>query len=206
MRRSTVRLSVALTCLLWAGCDSKNPLSEPGQSKPDASLAGVWRQKGENGDVSYYHVGLSGDKLPESVMQIVSVTHAKDGHLEDPGVMLMFPTVLGSTAYLNVVNIEGRLSPVTVEALQKNAWKALQFQAYFIFKYRVEGDTLLLWGMSEAAKKEAITSGKIKGEVPGKGKTGASRFTDTKENLARFVVAAGDSLFEKEPLRLERVK
>ena len=60
--------------------------------------------------------------------------------------------------------------------------------------------------MTEDTKKQAITSGKIKGYARREGKVGPSCFTDTTENVARFVAAAGDSLFEKEPKRLERVK
>lgn len=88
--------SVAVAFLLFAGCDdSKNPLSDPQKSKPDTRLTGVWRLRGDGGEVTYYHIGTMGDKV---------------------------------------------------------------------------------------------------------------MFTDTTENLARFIAEAGDSLFAKEPLRLERVK
>jgi hypothetical protein len=203
-RRFLVSFLPVLACLLWAGCDSKSPLSEPSQSKPDPRLAGVWRVKADDGSVTYDHVGQAGNKLPESVMLVVSVEHKKQGRLRNPALMLMFPTVLGNTAYLNVGL---GLSPEQIEQLEQNGWKTGTVELYSILKYRVEGDTLLLWQMAEDAKKQAIISGKIKGQVPGKDeKGGMSCFTDTTENLARFVAAAGDSLFEKEPKRLERVK
>ena len=62
--------------------------------------------------------------------------------------------------------------------------------------------------MDTNVKERAIKSGKIKGLVEENKNTWitAVRFTDTPENLARFVAAAGDSLFVKEPLRLEKVE
>jgi hypothetical protein len=206
MRRFVSLLFLAAACLLMAGCDSKNPLSDPTQSKPDPRLAGLWRAKDPNGGVEYYHVGRAGEKLPESVMEVVAVTHQKDGQLKDPAVMLMFPTVLGKTAFLNV-GIDGSSHQQSaVDCLKQEGWKPGVLEIYSILKYCIEGDTLLLWTMAEDAKEQAITSGKIKGDVPEKGKIGSSHFTDTTENVARFVAAAGDGLFEKEPMRLERVK
>jgi hypothetical protein len=205
--RQITWLFVAAACLLGTSCDSKNPLSDPGQSKPDPRLAGLWRSKDPDGGVEYYHVGGAGDKLPESVMQVVLVTHDKNGQLKDPGVMLMFPTVLGNTAFLNVgIDWSTNVRNSAVDGLKQEGWKPGVLEIYSIFKYRIEGDTLLLWLMAEDAKEQAIRSGKIKGDVPEKGKIGPSRFTDTMENVARFFTAAGESLFEKEPKRLERVK
>jgi hypothetical protein len=206
-RRSFSWLFVAAVCLFGTSCDSKNPLSDPAKSQPDPRLAGLWRLKERSGDVDYYHVGRAGDKLPESVMEVVGVTHDKNGQLKDPGVMLMFPTVLGNTAFLNVgMDWSTNVRNSAVDGLKREGWKPGVLEIYSIFKYRIEGDTLLLWAIVEDAKKQAITSGKIKGDVPEEGKIGASRFTDTTENVARFVAAAGDGLFEKEPTRLERVK
>jgi hypothetical protein len=70
----------------------------------------------------------------------------------------------------------------------------------------VEGDTLVVWMMGRDAKEQAITAGKVKGLIAQGIDPTASRFTDTTENLARFVAAAGDSLFTHEALRLEKVK
>ena len=205
-RRSLFWLFVAAACLLGTSCDSKNPLSDPAKSKPDPRLAGVWRTKDPSGEVSYFHVGRAGDKLPDSVMQLVAVTHEKDGQLKGPGVMLMFPTVLGNTAFLNVGMDGSTRQQSAVDRLEREGWKPGVLEVYGVCKYRIEGDVLLLWVMTEDTKKKAITSGKIKGDVAEKGKVGPSCFTDTTENVARFVAAAGDSLFEKEPKRLERVK
>jgi hypothetical protein len=69
-------------------------------------------------------------------------------------------------------------------------------------RYQVDGDKLSIWFMDANARKQAINDGKIKGVV----EQNKSKFTDTTENLARFVAEAGDGLFSKKPLRLERVE
>jgi hypothetical protein len=204
--KSVSGLFALAACLLAAGCDSKNPLSDPAQSKPDPRLAGIWRVVNEDGDTSYCHVGRAGDKLPPSVMVAVCVTHTKDGKVEGGGQMLLFPTVLGNTPYLNVAGCSNGDNASHLTKMQQEGWKPGLLESYSICKYRIDGDKLLLWLMAEAAKKQAIASGKIKGSLVGPTKIGPSVFTDSTENVARFVAAAGDSLFEKEPKRLERVK
>ena len=61
--------------------------------------------------------------------------------------------------------------------------------------------------MDDNAKKKAIEGEKIKGVVETVS-NGFDKiwFTDTTENVARFVSAAGDSLFSKDVMRMERVK
>jgi hypothetical protein len=62
--------------------------------------------------------------------------------------------------------------------------------------------------MDAEAKKQAIKAGKVKGVIePVKDGSDRIRFTDTSENVARFVAGAGDGLFSTKGLaRMERVK
>ena len=195
---------LALACLFLAGCGgpSKNPLSDPKTSKPDPRLAGVWRTTDKGGEITYYHAGPLGDKLPPSVMRVVGVKHLQNGGVQAPCELLIFPTVLGHKTYLNVTGGEEK----EIKLLADKGWGSVD--EYLLMKYQVDGDTLLLWGMDENAVKRAIEGGKVKGTIQeGKDKTGPiATFTDTTENLARFVAAAGDDLFSKDALRLERVK
>jgi hypothetical protein len=62
---------------------------------------------------------------------------------------------------------------------------------------------LFAWPMNNETKKKAIKAGTIKGEITSDG--APAKFTDTTQNLARFVAAAGEDLFSNEPLRFERV-
>ena len=80
-------LSVAV-CLCASGCDSKNPLSDPQTSKADERLAGVWRDRSDDGD-TYYHVGHAGEKFPACMMRVVLIKHSK-GEVEPPGDSLLF--------------------------------------------------------------------------------------------------------------------
>ena len=105
-------------------------------------------------------------------------------------------------SYMNVAGVNEE----QVESIRESGWQADMLNSYILVKYRVEDDGLLLWAMDKDAKKEAIQYGKIKGEVKeGDGGT-RIRFTDTTENLAKFVADAGDGLFADEPLQCERVR
>lgn len=79
--------------------------------------------------------------------------------------------------------------------------------AYLILRYQVTGDRLTIQWMDGDAKKRAVEAGKIKGKIE-KDQDGNARamFTDTTENLAKLVAEAGDDLFSKDVLKLERVK
>jgi hypothetical protein len=73
--------------------------------------------------------------------------------------------------------------------------------SYYI-KYQVDGDKLVVWPIDEKAKLQATKDSTIKGVID---KDKPAKFIDATENVARFVIETGDSLFSKEPLRLERV-
>jgi len=188
-----------IVCLLAPGCDdSKTPLSDPQTAKADNRLVGVWRWRGENGEVTYYHVGHAGEKFADSMMRIVSIKHDQ-GKVEPPEEYLAFPTVLGGKTYLNVV-----VDQKQVKKLDETGWKTDVVDRYALFKYQVDGGKLVVWLIDEDAKERAIKSGKVKGVVePNK----PPKFTDTTENVARFVAEAGDSLLNlKDPVRFERVE
>ena len=202
-RHGSALLALVTACLFFAGCDdSSSPLSNPEKSKPDARLAGIWRLRNDDGDVIYYHMGRPGEKLPGSMLRVVGVKHTKNGNLEQGGELLIFPTTLGTGTYLNVA--DG--SEQQIKLLEEKGRRPELFTNFFLPKYKIEGDRLLLWFMDGDAKRQAIESGKIKGLIRKEKSTTTVRFTDTTENLARFVASAGDSLFSKEPIRLERVK
>jgi hypothetical protein len=198
LHRHLLWIAVSAALLSLTGCDdSKNPLSDPRTAKPDERLVGVWRLPEEDGGLTYYHVGRAGDKSPKGMLQVAYVRHEK-GKISSSGEFFAFPTVLGEKRYLNVALEE---EPRTKPSGEK-VWKAEQVVSYFVFKYQVEGDHLLLWPVNSNVKKQAIKDGKIKGVV----EEGLStKFTDTTENVARFVAQAGDGLFAEKPLRLERI-
>jgi hypothetical protein len=191
-------LALLIAAPLLCGCDdSKNPLSDLKMSQPDDRLLGLWRvQDDKSATAEYYHVGHVPD-APAGVMRVIGVSHNKNGKidLED---FLMFVTTLGDKTYLNVTGGGNE----TIKRLKENGWQPADEATYFLFKYQVDGDAIAVRGMETDVKRQAIEAGMIKGE------TGAqtAKFTDTSENVARFVSEAGDGLFVKEAGRLERVK
>jgi hypothetical protein len=182
-------------CLGAAGCgDSTAPLSDPAAAKVDQRLLGVWRIKAEDGSVTYCHVGQAGEKLP-GAMRIATVTHRED-RIEPPTLLLAFVSRLGDKTYLNVA--DGK--PERAERVAAEGWKTVD--AYFILRYEMADDKLTIWTMDAGAKRQAVEGGKIKGTTERR----QALLTDTTENLARFVAAAGDGLFRPEPARLERLE
>ena len=152
--------------------------------------------------MNYYHFGRVADNLPPSVMRVISIQHMPDGKMQQ-GELLVFPTSIGDKTYLNVT--EAKLSQLKL--LEEKGWTDEAFNAYLILRYQITGDVLTLQWIDHEAKKRAVEARKIKGEI-GKDVDGNTRvhFTDTTENLAKFVGEAGDTLFSKDVLRLERVK
>jgi len=192
-------LLAAVLCLLASGCDdSKNPLSDPQTSKADERLVGVWRERSDDGEV-YYHVGHAGEKFPAGMMRVVEITHSK-GKVEPPEEYLIFPAVIGDKTYLNVI-LGG--DKKLAKRLDEKGWNSDAVECYTFLKYQFDGDKLVVWLIDEKAKEQAIKSGKVKGVV----ERDMGKFTDTSENVARFVAGAGDSLWNtKEPGRCERIE
>jgi hypothetical protein len=203
-QRTVQILLVATTCLLFTSCfDSKVPLSDPANSKPDERLTGSWRSRNDDGSLNEYHFALAGGKLPASVMRVTGRTRKSDGTTEQMEPLLVFPTTVGQRNYLNAC--DGREQQVKL--LDEKGWTPETVNVYSIFQYQLTGDTLSVRWMDGDAKNRAIEAGKIKGKIE-KDNDGNSRghFTDTTENLTKFIIEAGDDLFSTDALKLERMK
>ena len=195
---------LAATCLLLTSCfNSESPLSDPAQSKADERLAGAWRLRNDDGSVNDYRFARAGGRLSASVMRVTGSSRKPDGTTEQFEPLLVFPTTIGDKTYLNVC--DGR--EPQVKLLEEKGWTARTVSDYSIFRYQVTADTLAVQWMDGEAKKRAVEAGKIKGKIE-KDQDGNSRahFTDTAENLTKFIAAAGDDLFSKDVLKLERRK
>lgn len=203
MKKARPLLLIAACSLLLTSCfDTRNPLSDPQKSKADERLSGAWRFRGENGEMNYYHIGHAGEKLPASVMRVFFVQHRTDGTMQS-GELLIFPTSIGDKMYLNAAEA----NPSQLALLEEKGWTDEAINKYLILRYQITGDVLTLQLIDQEAKKRAVEAGKIKG-MSEKDQDGNIRvhFTDTTENFAKFVAEAGDDLFSKDVLRLERVK
>jgi hypothetical protein len=145
-------LAVAAPCLFFAGCDSKNPLSDPLQSKPDARLIGDWQRRDEVwGDRQYYRIETAGDKLPQGVIRFVGMTNGStDASIDPKREWLAFPTTLAGNSYLNATVVDER----TKKLLEEKGWNSKTGIAFFVLKYKVEGDALSSLRWSIAGKSE----------------------------------------------------
>src|SRR3972149_2295873 len=190
-------LILGLFCLVLTSCvDSDNPLSDPKQAAVDPGLVGVWRIQGKDGEVVYYHVGQAGEKFPAGMMRVKIITHNKNGELPRPDNddKLVLITALGNNRYINVTSLDAD----KIKTMKDSPWEPSLADGYFIYKYEILGDNLTIAGMVPEQKEEAIKTGKIKGTIEGN----KIRITDTTENLARFVAAAGQEklFFSKDAL------
>jgi hypothetical protein len=201
---SLLVVCLGLVGLFLASCnDTKNPLSDPQQSKADAALLGVWRLAGANGEVNYYHASRAGGKLPEAVLHVKCVRHSKDGKETPSGEMLVFPSAIGDHNYLNAVITDQS----KINALLAGGWNSDVVPSYTIMRYRLDGDKLTVEVINDMAKLRAIQAKRIKGLIEGSPeKPTKVELTATSEHLAQFVEKAGDDLFARDVLRLERVK
>jgi hypothetical protein len=183
--QQTLLLILASSCVFLTSCvDSDNPLSDPKEAKADKELFGVWRFEEPGGEVTYYHVGAAGKDFPAGVMRVKAVRHEANGVLPHPDNddLLAFATTLGNNRYLNVTG----LPEEAMKKMQKSSWEPSLAEGYWIFKYEIRGDKLVIAGMDPDQKEAAIKGGKIKGSIDGKN----VRITDTTENLVRLVESA----------------
>ncbi len=197
-------LVVGAISLLLTSCtyvDSKHPVSDPHQAKPDSRLIGLWRSP--YGEASYFHVGRAGGKLPKSALRIISVGLTFDGELRQSE-LIAFPATIDSKTFLSIAECE----PSQMQLLVENGWTDDSLSAYRILQYEIAGDVLTFQFTKNETWRQAVESGKIKGLIePDERGLTRLRCTDTMENLATFVAEAGDDLFEsKGEMRLKRVK
>jgi hypothetical protein len=194
--KNAMFLTLAVVSLACGCIDSKNPLSTAESAKVDEGLLGTWRHT-TPGVETYYHIGLAGDKYPPGMLRIVAVV--RDGKkLEAPIEYVAYTTKLNGKTYLNVV-----LDPAQIRVFDQSGWKADKIDGYFFVKYQLDGDKATIWSINTKAKEEAINGGKIHGLV--KTENDDIRFTDTSNNVAKFIAASGDRLWNAEPTHMERI-
>ena len=94
-----------------------------------------------------------------------------------------------------------------VKLLEEQGWTPDTVTAYLIFRYRVTGDTLTVqwldWRNEAASRRGRQDQGQ---DRKGPRREHPGHFTDTTENVAKFVAATGDDPFSQDVLKLERVK
>ena len=193
-------MALAVVCLLLTSCiDSKNPLCTPEEAQKAPGLMGVWRSESKEGNVTYYHVGPAGGKLPDSVMRIVTIEHGKDGTLLPPGQMLAFSSGVGAKRYLNIAFIDDK----DLEQFEQAGWKPDLVKGYLLIQYDVTGDALTIREMDSHAKRRVIETKRLQGTID----KNAIFFTDAPQKIADLLAQPeGQELFTQKPTRYDRVK
>ena len=140
---------------------------------------------------TYFHVGHAGEKFPSGVMRIVIIKHS-NGTVEPAEEAFAFASAIGGKNYLNVAC---RRTRRPVERLNEKGWKRrCRWTATCSSSIEFDGDKLVMLEMDEGAVKQAIKERQGQG-IMGDGSEKYATLTDTTENVARFVAAAGDSLW-----------
>jgi hypothetical protein len=174
-------LILGLCCFAFTSCvDSENPLSDPKQATVDSSLLGVWRVREKEGDVEYYHIGKAGDKFPAGMLRVKCIKHKNNGELPrgDNEELLVFTSTIGKNHYLNISGLDAE----KIKKTNDSQWEPSMADGYFIYKYEISGDKMIVACMDSDKKKEAIKAAKLTGTI----EDHSTRFNDTTENLARF--------------------
>lgn len=197
-------LIVGAISLLLTSCtyvDSKHPVSDLHQAKPDSRLIGLWRP--QDGQASYFHVGRAGGKLPRSALRVIIIDRTLDKELRQSE-LIAFPATLNNKTVVSIAECD----PSQLKTMVENGWSDDSLSAYWILQYEIADDVLTLQFTNTETWKQAVETGKIKGSIE-KDDGGMTRVrcTDTTENLAKFAAEAGDDLFEsKREMRLKRVE
>jgi hypothetical protein len=174
------------------GVVSNRPLSDPRSATLDERPVGTWRATIQE-KIYYLHVGVGNIVGQSNWMELVMVNEG-----EKPTFYLRhltgFFSTLEEASFFNVANMSKELPQLrgsTTEEL------VLSVASYEIFKYEVTEDYLDVWPADQKLIREAIETGKIKGN--------GATIDDTAENLRRFVESSAAKLFTAN-VRFTRVK
>jgi hypothetical protein len=200
MKPRIARPAVLLALLGLTACvDTNHPVADPQTARPDEALSGLWCEESDDGDVTYYHFGLAGGKLPKGIMAVQPVVHKKDGELEVADPMLCFAARLGEKRYLSVAPT----SHADLKTLREKGWKPGAAAGYFLVAYSIDDGKLVLRTVDADAKRKMIESGKIEGDTTGQ----FPKITASTEKLAQWLATPeAEGLFSEDTETLRRVK
>jgi len=156
---------VALVCATLASCvPAKEPLSDAMKAEADKDLIGTW-MRDMDGQTEYLIVGRHAavpdvpDKIvPQGLMWFERYTFAKDGKLNRGMSGALFVSRIKGERYANVVE-----DAVVQESQKQQAWTYPADTAIWLVRYQVKKNTLTVSYPDQAAAKDLIGKGAIKG-------------------------------------------
>ncbi len=203
-RRVAALALVGLLALVGGCVTSKNPLSDPDDSRLDPALCGVW-VRGAGKDAEMLIVGKSTvTGHPRGFMRIHEVNYySTSTTYSHSGDTFFFSSTIGDSSYINLLRAS-LVDPATKTPIDLNQtrhyerWKSHP-ERWFVFrKYQIKDDALSVWEMTTDAAAKLVDAGKLKGKVTRDkgGRVESVSLTDSTEDLARFLKGGGDtSLF-----------
>jgi hypothetical protein len=182
------------------GISSDNPLSDPQKAKVDEELLGTWENP--NPDPASFCKTLTVEKLslPGYPPGALKLTMKPRDASQPAKIGVCFCTELNGRKYAY------HCGPLVDDGKQLPTWEKLVVSGYGIYKYRVSGGSLTLWGGGGSTFAKAVEAGKVKGKWAGGPYYSYIQLTDTTANLAKFLSSdEADALLGEEGV-LKRVK
>jgi hypothetical protein len=144
-------VTAVILLVTTSGCDWMFPLTSPSQAKVDKRLLGYWKFPNKEGSDEFEIYAVSECAKEPSLKGLPGFPHgamfAKGLRLNDADVMagfvmVIWPTQIGSTTYLNITGYDMERKKLDTSST-----------AYIIMKYKVTGDSLALYLLTDDAKK-----------------------------------------------------
>ncbi len=204
------RFSLLLVALLLSSCSRvrvTSPLSDPDKAKPDEQLCGVWKAVPSNKEVEesgdyFLFIGKVGrGDVPAGIMKGVGIGIDSKKIVGDMP-LYFFTTSIGDNNYASL------FEKAVFDQTKFPTWNKRNIKEFALYKYKVEGDKLMVWWeKNDDAVEAAVRKGELKGMIEEKGSPKVITLTNG-EDLSRFLAKGGDKLFflEKSKIVYSRVK
>jgi hypothetical protein len=167
------------------GAGTKLPPSDPLKATIDQGTAGAWYANFK-GKPYYLHAGTGNIVGKSNWMELVLVNQGK----EKPSFYVYhrvgFTCTVGDSSFFALASMSKQVSQLRGA---KTEDLAAAVDKYEIFKYKLDKDIMDVWAVNQKFLREAIQTGKIKGN--------AATIDDTTENLINFMKESEAKLFTR---------
>jgi hypothetical protein len=179
-----------ITAILPGCVILKESLTNPAEAKLDDRLIGAWKWQDEElkDHTTIVFIGKAEvRKAPPGLMKAIFVDHDEKKQVRISS-HLFVPTFLETDGYANVLLDESQL-----EGENEKTWPPEPVHGWWLAKYSVEGDQLIMRPVDPEPAEIAVAKGEVRGIVQQKGmlKIKTIQFPDSKD-LTRFLINGGE--------------
>jgi hypothetical protein len=137
-RRLLAVLALVAFAVLSPGCvPVTEPVGDVTKAQPDKNLPGVWE-----GDTTLTITLPEVKGNPKGLMRVVS----RQGERGEPSTLWFFTTTIGKHTYANIVLADGFEGVLFEKEGAFADWQKRETKSYFIFRYKLDGDKLVVDG------------------------------------------------------------